>query len=90
MGPAGPHPIPQFQTWVPIEHFAPLYEWFIQKHLPLNVLIHPLTIHPKLDHTVRAVFMGKAFELKVNGLHDWPTLTSQYPHIKLGYAKSKN
>lgn len=91
MRPVGPHPVAQFQTWVPVEYFAKMYEWFIQKRSPLTVLIHPLSPHEVLDHTVRAVFMGKSFDLNTGTLREViPNLASEQPHLKLGYAKPRN
>lgn len=91
MRPVGPHPVGQFQTWVPVEYFAKLYEWFVQKRSPLTVLIHPLSKHEVLDHTTRAVFMGKSYDLKTDTLREFiPNLKSEHEHVKLGYAKPGN
>lgn len=45
MGKVGPHPTGSFETWVPAEYFTKMYEWFLQKRLPLTIFIHPLTAH---------------------------------------------
>lgn len=88
MGKVGPHPTGSFETWVPVEYFTKLYEWFLQKRIPLTIFIHPLTQHEITDHTDRVVFMGKSYNLDTAALREIiPNFKSQYEHIKLGYAK---
>lgn len=88
MKPVGPHPVGSFETWVPVEYFSKIYEWFLQKRSPLTIFIHPLTKDEKIDHTNRVVFMGKSYALNIDVLRDIiPNFKSQYEHIKLGYAK---
>ena len=83
----GPHPMGSFETWVPVEYFSKLYEWFLQKRSPLTIFIHPLSKYEKVDHTERVVFMGKSYVLDTKTLRKIiPNFTSQYEHIQLGYA----
>jgi aromatic ring-cleaving dioxygenase len=42
-GPRGPHPVGSFETWVPIEHFATAFAFFVQFRGNLDVLVHALT-----------------------------------------------
>lgn len=91
MRPVGPHPIGSFETWVPIEYFAEMYAWILQKRSPLTVFIHPLSKHGLADHTERIVFMGKTYTLKTDSMKEFdPDFKSQYEHVKLGYAKPHN
>lgn len=91
MQPIGPHPIGSFETWVPVEYFDKLYEWFLQKRSPLTIFIHPLTKHELVDHTDRVVFMGKSYILNTDTLRELiPDFKSQYEYLKLGYAKPQN
>ena len=89
--PVGPHPVPSFETWVPFESFAHVYEFFLRQ-LPvsdgISVLIHPLTRHEILDHTTRATFLGKSYPLDLSVLHEeLPEVPAQYPELGLGYSK---
>ncbi|XP_055308559.1 uncharacterized protein LOC129572591 isoform X2 [Sitodiplosis mosellana] len=87
MQPVGPHPIGSFETWVPVEYFAKLYEWFVQKRSPLTIFVHPLTKHELTDHTARVVFMGKSYTLNTDTLREIiPNFKSQYEYLGLGYA----
>lgn len=87
MGKVGPHPTGSFETWVPVEYFNQMYEWFLQKRSPLTIFIHPLSAHELIDHTERVVFMGKSYTLNTQTLREIiPHFSSQYEHIKLGYA----
>ncbi|XP_037028346.1 DOPA 4,5-dioxygenase-like [Bradysia coprophila] len=91
MQPVGPHPMGSFETWVPVEYFAKLYEWFLQKRGRLTIFVHPLTRHELADHTERIVFMGKPFPLRTDVLREEiPNFESQYKYLNLGYAKPKN
>ncbi|KAF0686366.1 Aste57867_21810 [Aphanomyces stellatus] len=88
LGPIGPHPDGSFETWVPIESFVDAYEWFVANRQGLTIFIHPLTQYELIDHTERAVFVGKSAKLNVD---DWssdpdPSITSEYPQFKLGYS----
>jgi DOPA 4,5-dioxygenase len=90
--PRGPHPIGSYEVWVPQEHFAKVYSWFLL-HRPSNisVLLHPLTKHEMLDHTERAVFLGSSIPLKLNALQTiLPQLPAQYPELGLGYSAKAN
>lgn len=89
--PVGPHPIGSFETWVAVEHFSKLYEWFLQKRSPLSIFIHPLTKNEFVDHTDRVVFMGKSYDLNTDILRKViPDFKSQYEYLKLGYAKPES
>lgn len=91
MKPIGPHPIGSFETWVPVEYFAKLYEWFVRNRSGLTIFIHPLTKHEVVDHTDRAVFMGKSYSLNIDSLsEEIPHFQSQYIHLGLGYAAKNN
>lgn len=91
MQPVGPHPMGSFETWVPVEYFAKLYEWFVQKRGPLTIFVHPLTRHELVDHTDRVVFMGKSYTLNTDVLRkEIPNFGSQYEYLKLGYATPEN
>lgn len=91
MKPIGPHPIGQFETWVPAEHFSKAYEWFVQKRSSLTILIHPLTEHEVADHTQRVVFMGKAYDLDISKMRKViPNFKSQYEYLQMGHANRDN
>ncbi|KAI8927240.1 DOPA-like domain-containing protein [Entophlyctis helioformis] len=88
--PRGPHPIGSYEVWVPAEHFARVYGWFVlNRPKELKVLLHPLTRHELLDHTERAVYLGgpAALPLKLDELGDvLDHVPLQYPELGLGYS----
>ncbi len=91
MQPVGPHPVGSFETWVPVEYFAKLYEWFIQTRGPLTIFVHPLTRLELVDHTDRIVFMGKPYTLNTGSLRkEIHNFKSQNEYLKMGYAKPNN
>lgn len=88
MKPIGPHPTGSFETWVPVEYFTNMYEWFVQKRSPLTIFVHPLTPHELTDHIGRNVFMGHPYTLNTSSLREViPDFKSQYEYLGLGYAK---
>ncbi|XP_055308553.1 uncharacterized protein LOC129572588 [Sitodiplosis mosellana] len=94
MKPFGPHPIGQFETWIPVEYFAKAYEWFVQNRGPLTIFVHPRTPHEMTDHVDRIVFMGKSYTLDPNGLAELsefiPNFKSQYAYLRMGFTNPAN
>ncbi|TPX55690.1 hypothetical protein PhCBS80983_g05109 [Powellomyces hirtus] len=87
--PRGPHLIGSFETWVPIEYFATLYQWFLLNRQGLSILVHPLTREEVRDHSERAVWMGTPLPLDLSKLTTFlDKVPAQYPEYKLGYSKS--
>lgn len=85
--PVGPHPIGSYEVWCPWEYFAKAYNWFLLKRGDLSVLVHPLTKFEILDHTERAVWMGKSYSLKLDALTwEYDEIPLQYPELGLGYS----
>ena len=87
-GPIGPHPLPSYEVWVPIEYFSIAYSFFLLNRPPkLSVLIHPLTREEIRDHTERATFLGKSYPLDLTQLNELlPHIPAQYPELGLGYS----
>ena len=83
----GPHPVPSYEVWVPQESFAAFYSFILQHRGNLTVFIHPLTRNELLDHTDRATFIGKPYELHLARLSvELDHLPLQYPELGLGYS----
>ncbi|KAG9407777.1 hypothetical protein AC1031_021017 [Aphanomyces cochlioides] len=90
MKPIGPHPVGSFETWVPIESFAAVFDWFLTNRNGLNILVHPLSNEDQRDHSERATWMGEPQKLKLSFLSTWrPNVALQYPHFGLGYSKKQ-
>lgn len=71
LGPRGPHSIGSFETCCNTSAINPAQSFFMQNHGNLSVLLHPLTRYEVLDHTDRAMWMGKEIPLDVSTLsHD--------------------
>src|SRR5690242_14467911 len=80
MGPVGPHPIGSFETWVPREYFARVYEWFLKNRRGLSIMIHPLTREEVKDHTTSAAWMGEPIPLNTSVLSELlDKVPFQYP-----------
>jgi len=87
--PRGPHPIGSYENWVPIETFANVYQWFIQNHEGLSILVHPLSRYEIEDHSTRAAWIGEKLPLdlsKLTPVLDYIPL--QYPELGLGYSSN--
>eukprot|EP00842_Homolaphlyctis_polyrhiza_P006375 jgi/Hompol1/6739/HPOL_001546-RA len=91
--PIGPHPIGSYEVWVPQEHFARAYSWFLLNRPPeLMILLHPLTRQERRDHSERAVFLGgpPGIPIKLDELRELADkLPLQYPELGLGYSASQ-
>lgn len=59
----GPHPVSQLVMWVPFEYASDVLSFTQINCPPLSVLCHPLTEMQKLDHSDRALWLGKPIEL---------------------------
>jgi DOPA 4,5-dioxygenase len=59
-GPAGPHPCGSFEVLFPREMFADYVVWLmLARPEGIDILVHPLTGSHVLDHTSRALWLGK-------------------------------
>lgn len=70
MGPVGPHPIGSYETCCNKTSISKALTWFMENHGNLSVLLHPLTRYEVLDHTDRAMFLGKQLPLDVSVLSE--------------------
>ena len=85
--PIGPHPTGSYEVWVPIEYYTIFLSFILLNRNNLSVLIHPLTREELLDHTDRAVWLGKKYDLKLERLEEiLDKLPIQYPELELGYS----
>jgi len=74
-------------VWCPKEYFCRVYSWFILHRGIHSVLIHPLTKQERLDHSDRAVWMGKPFPLDLTKIpENLDHVPLQYPELGLGYS----
>lgn len=86
-GPRGPHPIGSYEVWTPKESMAKALSYFMRRRGGLSILLHPLTMHTIQDHTGRAMWLGKSFNLDLSVLcEDCNEDKSQYPELGLGYS----
>lgn len=70
-GPRGPHPIGSYETCCNASAISSAQSFFMQNHGDLSVLLHPLTRYEVLDHTTRAMWLGKDMPLDISVLrHD--------------------
>jgi DOPA 4,5-dioxygenase len=70
-GPHGPHPVGNFQTCCNSSSISHGVSWFTQNRGNLSIFFHPLTRWEIIDHTDRAMFMGKSLPLDLSFLsHD--------------------
>jgi len=64
MSPAGPHPCGSFEVRFTRESFADYVSWLMfTRPAAIDILVHPLTGSQVLDHTARALWLGKPVEL---------------------------
>lgn len=68
MVPVGPHPIGSFETCCNKTSISSGLTWFMENHGNLSILLHPLTRYEVIDHTHRAMFLGKPLPLDVSVL----------------------
>ena len=74
-GPEGPHPIGSYLTCCNHTALSHATSWFMQNRNNLSVLLHPLTRWEILDHTERAMWLGKSMPLDLSPLY-WDLGTS--------------
>ncbi|XP_037029781.1 DOPA 4,5-dioxygenase-like isoform X1 [Bradysia coprophila] len=68
--PIGPHVIGSYETCCNSSSLARAQSFFMQNRGNLSVLLHPLTRYEKLDHTTRAMWIGKQVPLDVDSLRE--------------------
>jgi DOPA 4,5-dioxygenase len=91
--PVGPHTVPSFQAWVPIEYFSIVYDYFmtevVERYPALSVFIHPLSVRERFDHSHRGIFIGsKRFTLNMDILEETlDKIPLMYPELGLGYSR---
>lgn len=70
-GPRGPHLIGSYETCCNASAINAAQSFFMQNHGNLTVFLHPLTRYEVLDHTTRAMWLGKDMPIDVSVLrHD--------------------
>jgi aromatic ring-cleaving dioxygenase len=66
--PVGPHPTSMYQVAFPAAEFARLVPWLMLNHGALDVLVHPQTGDAYDDHTIHALWLGSALQLRLDVL----------------------
>lgn len=66
--PVGPHPLWTYQLAFAPEAFPMIFEWLTLWHGAFDVLIHPNTGDPLVDHRDRASWIGRSHTLDLNAL----------------------
>jgi len=66
--PIGPHTFGSWGIYVPVEYFASTAAWISIHHGSLNVLIHPNSGYPLIDHTVNSLWIGQKIPLDTAAL----------------------
>lgn len=70
LSPIGPHIIGRFETCCNSSALARAQSFFMQNHGNLSIILHPLTRYEVLDHTTRAMWLGKSMPLDISGLNE--------------------
>jgi aromatic ring-cleaving dioxygenase len=78
-GPAGPHPVSQFNVIFETPEFQHLVPWLMLNRDGLDVLVHPLTDSSYNDHTANAMWLGAPVALKTDILRHAPVRDSLLP-----------
>ncbi len=63
--PVGPHPIAMYQVAFGAGEFPKVVPWLMERHEGLSVLIHPNGDDDLLDHSERAMWLGRPLKLKL-------------------------
>lgn len=88
--PVGPHPMGQFQLWVPTEYFGQVWSFMTENRGSLTILLHPLTGDNKSEHSELAMWQGGKNDIYMQAFRDdatvWDVPKSQFPELGLGYA----
>lgn len=69
--PIGPHPVPMFEVDFHSEVAVELAPFLEKEREGLSILIHPVSEEEVMDHTERAVWMGKKLELNIDFLREY-------------------
>merc|ERR1712126_288238 len=86
MGPYLPHPIGNFEVWVPQEGFSKALSFMMYHRGNLTILIHPLAKIQLLDNTRDAMWLGSSFPIDTSQLDPTGGHDPQYPELGLGYS----
>lgn len=63
--PVGPHPTAMYQVAFQAGEFPKIVPWLMEHHEGLSVLIHPNGDDDLLDHSERALWLGRQLKLKL-------------------------
>jgi aromatic ring-cleaving dioxygenase len=63
--PGGPHLSAQYQITFAHHQFFGLVPYLMMNRMGLTVLVHPQSCHPRDDHTLNAMWMGKILPVSV-------------------------
>lgn len=67
--PAGPHPKGSFEVLFTRDAFADYVSWLaFERPAAIDILVHPLTRGQELDHSQRAIWLGKPVAVDVEML----------------------
>ncbi len=67
-GPRGPHPIGSYETCCNASSLNVAQSFFMQNHGNLTIFLHPLTRLEVLDHSDRAMWLGKDMPVDLSAL----------------------
>ena len=84
--PHGPHPVGDFQIWIPREYLPEMMSFMMYNRGSLSILFHPLGKTALLDHTEDVLWFGKTFLLDLSALNADGGDDPQFPELGLGYA----
>ena len=85
--PFGPHPVGNFETWVPREYLNDAVSFFMQRRGELSILLHPLVRYDVEAHYGQGMWLGSPHKLDFSALPlDNGAPRAQYPELKLGYS----
>ena len=89
MEPFGPHPVGEFQVWIPREFLAEMMSFMMYNRGSLSVLFHPLGKTALLDHTEDVLWFGQPFPLYLPALDANGGDDPQFPELGLGYNEEQ-
>ena len=65
--PVGPHPIWSCQITIPVKRFGEVVPWLALHRGSIDFFIHPVTGNDLDDHTKFVMWLGKSYQLNLEG-----------------------
>ena len=62
----GPHPLPMFEAWYPLELYEEVFQWMKQNRKEFSIMFHPLSGNDRADHENHSLWLGKVLPLNLD------------------------